>query len=889
MLKSNYKLLLSGLEPFKANQDSNFINVGERMNVTGSKKFLKCIQQEDYDTALKIAREQVEGGAQILDINVDEALIDGVPVMQKLLFLIAAEPDIARIPLMIDSSKWHIIEAALKCVQGKCIVNSISLKDGEQQFIDKAILIRKYGAAVIVMAFDELGQADTLERRIEICSRAYHLLTEKINFPPQDIIFDPNIFPIATGMSEHNRNALDFFEATKWIKQNLPGSLVSGGVSNVSFSFRGNNFIREAIHACFLYHAIQYGMDMGIVNPQQLMIYDDIHFELKSLIEDVLFNKHDEAGEKLLEYSTQHQFNHDKKAVVEQEWRQGNLQERFTHSLVHGVLDYIEDDVQEALNVYSKPLEIIEGPLMTGMNVVGDLFGSGKMFLPQVVKSARVMKKAVAILEPLILNDKLAHQQSSQAKKILMATVKGDVHDIGKNIVGVVLACNGYDIIDLGVMVPLEKIVDEAVRLQVDAIGLSGLITPSLDEMIYVAQELERRRLKIPLLIGGATTSKVHTAVKIFPEYSGIISHINDASKAVPVLSQILQEDNAKRQAFEADIRHEHKRIIQHYHNHQRNKSYLSLDQARLNKAQLVFDDAHVFTPQYIGTQVLPKINVDDIIPFIDWTPFFQTWNLFGKYPAILKDEKVGLEAQKLFDDLQSLLNDNTIRQAIHIKAVFGIFPAYSTADDMIVLPEEGYKFITLRQQSQKTSGQPNWALSDFIAPQDTINDYIGAFVVTVTGDIETIINTYKNKGDDYNCIMLQALCDRLAEATAEWLHYRVRTYYWGYSQESMNIQDLISEKYQGIRPAPGYPACPDHLEKNTIWSLLNVEENIGVQLTESMAMYPTSSVSGYYFAHPQSQYFGLGKILEDQLKDYAQRRGISLEESRKWLSPNLF
>lgn len=886
MFKNNHKLILSGLEAFKADDQSNFINIGERMNVTGSKNFLKFIQTENYDAALNIAREQVEGGAQILDINVDEALIDGEEAMKKLLFLIAAEPDIAKIPLMIDSSKWHIIEAALKCVQGKCIVNSISLKDGEEAFISKAKAIKKYGAAIVVMAFDEKGQADNLDRRIEICHRAYHLLIDKANFPPTDIIFDPNIFPIATGMMEHNKNAIDFFEATKWIKENLPGCLVSGGISNVSFSFRGNNHIREAIHSCFLYHGIKYGLDMGIVNPSQLEIYDNIQAELRLLIENVLFNRHENASEELLEFSMKNIQINRKKEIKTSAWRYENLQNRITHALVHGIMDYIDEDIEEALKIYEKPIDIIEGPLMNGMNVVGDLFGSGKMFLPQVVKSARVMKKAVAILEPLILKEK---SSNAQAKKILMATVKGDVHDIGKNIVSVVLACNGYDIIDLGVMVPLERIIDEAVDKKADVIGLSGLITPSLDEMIYVAQELQRRNLSIPLLIGGATTSKVHTAVKIFPEYSGLVCQINDASKAVPILSQILQEDIDKKTAFFNKTKNEHIKIKQHYDNHKASKTYISLDEARKNKVCLNFNENTVPAPHKKGIVIHESIDIESVVPFIDWTPFFQTWNLFGKYPQILNDENVGAAATKTYNDAQILLNDFIENRSLKIKAIHGIFQAYSNDIDEIILPELNKKLITLRQQSKKTSGQPNLALSDFIAHKSSeIIDHIGLFAVTAGGGIEEILKKFKEQQDDYNAIMTQAIADRLAEATAEYIHFLVRTNYWGYSNEEMNIDAMIRETYQGIRPAPGYPACPDHLEKNTIWEILEVENKIGISLTESLAMYPTASVSGYYFAHPEAKYFGLGKIQHDQVLDYANRRNISIESAQKWLAPNI-
>ena len=885
-------LKLSGLEPLVVTPESNFVNVGERTNVTGSRRFLRLIEQGDYTTAIEIAREQVEGGAQVLDVNMDEGMIDGVKAMTKFLNLIAAEPDISRIPIMIDSSKWEIIEAGLKVVQGKCVVNSISLKEGEENFIKQAKTIRRYGAAVIVMAFDEDGQADTLERRIEICKRSYKVLVEQVNFPPEDIIFDPNVFPVATGMEEHKLNALDFFKSAKWIRENLPHAHVSGGVSNVSFSFRGNNRVREAMHSAFLYHGIQHGMNMGIVNPSMLEIYDEIPKDLLEHVEDVLLNRRDDATERLLDFAETLINDQKDQKVKVKAWRNDALQDRITHSLVKGIDEFIEEDVEEARMAVAKPIEVIEGHLMTGMNVVGDLFGSGKMFLPQVVKSARVMKKAVAYLLPYIEAEKDGKQQA--AGKILMATVKGDVHDIGKNIVGVVLACNNYEIIDLGVMVPPEKIIETAKQEQVDIIGLSGLITPSLDEMIYIAQELKRQALDVPLLIGGATTSKAHTAVKIAPELETSVVHVNDASRAVTVAGSLLNKENAP--AYKAQIREEYETFRAKFLDRQETKEHISLNLARERKLKLDWDNFTPVVPQHLGVQVIEQQDLDDLVPFIDWSPFFRSWDLHGHYPAILNDEIVGEQATDLFADAQVLLTEILDKKLLTAKAVFGLFPANTVEeDDIEVYASQDRKktlgkFISLRQQLKKRPGKPNIALADFIAPKATgLADHIGAFCVTAGFGTAELAKQYEDDNDDYNAIMIKALADRFAEAFAEYLHRKVRINHWGYAaQESLDNDALIKEKYTGIRPAPGYPACPDHLEKNTIWELLQVEERIGVSLTESLAMWPAASVSGYYFAHPEASYFGLGKITQDQLESYAQRKNITIEEAEKWLRPNL-
>lgn len=1019
-------LRLSGLEPLIITPETNFVNVGERTNVTGSRKFLRLIKEGNYEAAVDIARAQVEGGAQIIDVNMDEGMLDGVEAMTKFLNLIAAEPDIARVPVMIDSSKWEIIEAGLKVIQGKGVVNSISLKEGEAAFIHHAKLIKRYGAAVIVMAFDEVGQADTYERRIEICKRSYDILVNQVGFPPTDIIFDPNIFPVATGMEEHRRNAVDFFLATKWIRENLPYAHISGGVSNVSFSFRGNDKVREAMHSAFLYHAIQHGMTMGIVNPEMLEIYDEIDPELLTYVEDVLLDRRDDATERLLDYAENLKSDTKTTDKVVQEWRNGSVQERLTHSLVKGLDEFIEQDVEEARQLVDRPIQVIEQHLMNGMNVVGDLFGSGKMFLPQVVKSARVMKKAVAYLLPFIEASKrppapkegvkplqywetanpslygllkdyakqmrfkpteaeeilwktlsgkklegykfrrqhiigqyitdficlrenliievdgLIHQlpenQESDADrtdwlrkegyhvirftnnevihetekvlttilavlkappsgaggagKVLMATVKGDVHDIGKNIVSVVLACNNFEIIDLGVMVPPEKIIQTAVAENVDIIGLSGLITPSLDEMVYLAKEMERLNISIPIMIGGATTSRAHTAVKIAPEYTGSVVHVNDASRAVTVASNLLQPEN--KAAYAEQIREEYDQLREGYLNRSREKEYLRIAEARANKLQLDWSHYQPAKPNFIGVQEV-QVTLADLVPFIDWTPFFHSWQLFGKYPAILKDEVVGEQAQQLFDDAQKMLAQIVSENWFTAKGLVGIFPANTVNDDDIeVQPTTDNQlpttFLTLRQQSKKNVGAPNIALADFIAPKETgIQDYIGCFCVTTGFGVDERAAAFEKELDDYHAIMVKALGDRLAEAFAEYLHLKVRKEIWGYaSDEQLDNPALIAEDYKGIRPAPGYPACPDHLEKPTIWSLLQVEERIGVTLTESMAMWPAASVSGYYFAHPESKYFGLGKIKADQVEDYAQRRGVTVDVAHKWLAPNV-
>ena len=885
-------LKLSGLEPLVVTPESNFVNVGERTNVTGSRKFLRLIEQGDYSTAIEIARDQVEGGAQILDVNMDEGMIDGVKAMTTFLNLLTAEPDISRIPIMIDSSKWEIIEAGLKVVQGKCVVNSISLKEGEETFIHHAKTIRRYGAAVIVMAFDEAGQADTLERRIEICKRSYEILVEQVNFPPEDIIFDPNVFPVATGMEEHKLNALEFFKSAQWIRKNLPHAHVSGGVSNVSFSFRGNNRVREAMHSAFLYHGIQHGMNMGIVNPTMLEIYDEIPKDLLEYVEDVLLNRRDDATERLLDFAETLINDQKDKKVEVKAWRNDPLQDRITHSLVKGIDEFIDEDVEEARQAVDKPIEVIEGHLMNGMNVVGDLFGSGKMFLPQVVKSARVMKKAVAYLLPYIEAEKDGKQEA--AGKILMATVKGDVHDIGKNIVGVVLACNNYEIIDLGVMVPPEKIIETAIKEQVDIIGLSGLITPSLDEMIYIAQELKRQTLDIPLLIGGATTSKAHTAVKIAPELDSSVVHVNDASRAVTVAGSLLNRETSG--DYKKRIQEEYSVFRAKFLDRQETKEHIDLKTARARKIKLDWENFSPFTPNKTGIQRIENQNLDALVPYIDWSPFFRSWDLHGHYPAILNDAIVGEQATDLFADAQVILSEILDKKLLTAKAVFGLFPANTVADDDIeVYSSEArdnvaVKFLTLRQQLKKREGKTNAALADFVAPKASGKaDYIGAFCVTAGFGTTELAQQYEDANDDYNAIMVKALADRLAEAYAEYLHEQVRRKHWGYAaEERLDNEALIKESYKGIRPAPGYPACPDHLEKQTIWKLLNVEEEIGVSLTESLAMWPAASVSGYYFAHPEAHYFGVGKITQDQVESFAQRKNIAVEEAKKWLRPNL-
>lgn len=882
---------LSGLEPVTLRPESNFMNVGERTNVTGSKKFLRLIKEGNYEEALSIAREQVEGGAQVIDVNMDEGMLDSEKAMTTFLNLIASEPDISRVPIMIDSSKWSVIEAGLKCVQGKAIVNSISLKEGEEKFIEQAEKIKQYGAAVIVMAFDEVGQADTLQRRIDICKRAYDVLVNKVHFPPQDIIFDPNIFPVATGMEEHRLNALDFFNATKWIKGNLPHAKVSGGVSNVSFSFRGNDHVREAIHSAFLYHAIKHGMDMGIVNPSQLVIYDDIDKELLELVEDVLLNRRDDATERLVTHAEKLKGVSTQKNEKDEEWRKGTVEERLSYSLVKGIVEYIDADTEEARQKLGKPLNVIEGPLMDGMNVVGDLFGSGKMFLPQVIKSARVMKKAVAYLEPFLQQEKEANKKAGimgngrqNAGKILLATVKGDVHDIGKNIVGVVLACNNYEIVDLGVMVSCDKILEEAKKHEVDVIGLSGLITPSLDEMVHVAKEMERLKFKTPLLIGGATTSKVHTAVKIAQNYSGPVVHVNDASKSVPVASSLISDE--LRASFMLEVQKDYERVREQNKNAQSQNKFISLAEARENKYKVDWSKASVTKPLKLGNTVFNDFDLNEVAKHIDWTPFFHSWEMKGSYPKILEDKERGAEAKKLFDDAQTMLKQIISEKWLTAKAVVGLYPAKQMNDDDIAVFDENGKqieiFHTLRQQTKKPAGQYNIALADFVSPEQ---DYIGAFACSTGFGIDEHVARFEKDHDDYKAILLKALADRLAEAFAECLHKKVRTQIWGYAKnENLSNEQLIKEEYEGIRPAPGYPAQPDHLEKLTIWKLLDVEKNTGIILTESLAMVPTAAVSGLYFSNKESHYFGLGKITKEQVEDYAKRKKIDFEKAERWL-----
>ena len=882
-------LTLSGLEPLVVTPESNFVNVGERTNVTGSRKFLRLIKEEKFEEALSVARDQVEGGAQIIDVNMDEGMLDGVHAMTTFLNLIASEPDISRVPIMIDSSKWEIIEAGLKVVQGKCVVNSISLKEGEHEFIRQAKLIKRYGAAVIVMAFDEIGQADTYQRRIDICKRSYDILVETVKFAPQDIIFDPNIFPVATGMDEHRKNALDFFQATKWIRTNLPYANVSGGVSNVSFSFRGNNIVREAINSAFLFHAIKNGMNIGIVNPTLLEIYDEIPKDLLECVEDVLFDRKDDATERLLDLAETLKGQKNNVEVAVLEWRNNSLQERITHGLVKGIDAFIVEDVEEARQLAQKPIEVIEGHLMIGMNVVGDLFGSGKMFLPQVVKSARVMKRAVAYLQPFIEAEK--DGKVEYAGKILMATVKGDVHDIGKNIVSVVLGCNNYEIVDLGVMVPPEKIIETAIKEKVDIIGLSGLITPSLDEMVYVSKEMEKTDLSIPLMIGGATTSKAHAAVKIAPHYSNTVIHVNDASRAVTVVGDLLKKNN---QEHLKELKASYDVFRSNFLSRTKQKEYISIQEARAKKYKIEWNQTSIVKPKKLGIQVVQDFDITKLEEFIDWSPFFRSWDLHGKYPNILEDEIVGTQATELFRDAQELLQRIFSEKLLGAKAVFGLFPANTVhEDDIEIYDEDGniqQTFLTLRQQLKKRAEVPNIALSDFIAPKSSgKTDYMGCFCVSTGFGTKALADDFEANNDDYNAIMIKALADRLAEAFAEYLHKEVRMNHWGYAaDEDLSNTELIKESYKGIRPAPGYPACPDHLEKQTIWKLLEVKKQIGVELTESLAMWPAASVSGYYFGNPEAKYFGLGKITEDQLIDYSKRREISIEDARKWLNPNL-
>lgn len=884
---------LSGLEPLTIFEGSTFVNIGERTNVTGSKKFARLILNEKYEEALAVAREQVENGAQIIDVNMDEGMLDSEKAMVHFLNLIASEPDISKVPIMIDSSKWSVIEAGLKCVQGKSIVNSISLKEGEEKFREIARKVRSYGAAVVVMAFDEAGQADSYERRIQICERAYRILTQEVGFPAEDIIFDPNILTVATGIEEHNNYAVDFINATRWIKQNLPGVRVSGGVSNISFSFRGNDAVREAMHTVFLYHAIQAGLDMGIVNAGQIEVYEEIPKDLLALCEDVLLNRRPDATERLIEYAERVK-NKGKEVIKDEAWRQAPVQERLTHALVKGITDYIDADIEEARQQYERPLEVIEGPLMAGMNVVGDLFGAGKMFLPQVVKSARVMKKAVAYLLPYIEAAKLPGDKSKNAGKVLLATVKGDVHDIGKNIVGVVLACNNYEIVDLGVMVTCDKILQTAREINADIIGLSGLITPSLDEMVFVAKEMERLNFTTPLLIGGATTSRAHTAVKIDQNYGGPVVHVLDASRTVPVVGNLLQPEH--KAAYAQNLKAEYSVLRDSYLNRKKDKQFVSLAEARANKFPIAWQAEDVYTPRVLGTQVITDYPLSELVDYIDWTPFFQAWELHGKYPKILSDEVVGAEAVRLFADAQVLLKKIVQEKLLQANAVVGLYPANTVNDDDIeVYTDESRQlsqitFRTLRQQGKKGGGVANLALADFIAPQESgLSDYIGAFAVTTGIGIEQLIQQFEADHDDYNSIMIKALADRLAEAFAERLHEKVRQEWWGYAPcEQLTNDELVAETYQGIRPAPGYPACPEHSEKMPLFELLQAEKNTGITLTESMAMYPTAAVAGLYFAHPRARYFGLGKIDKDQVKDYARRKNMTLTEAERWLAPNL-
>jgi 5-methyltetrahydrofolate--homocysteine methyltransferase len=882
----------SGLEAFIITPQTNFVNIGERTNVTGSRKFARLIREGNFEEALSVAQQQVEGGAQILDVNFDEAMLDSEASMQHFLNLIASEPEISRLPIMIDSSKWSVIEAGLKCVQGKSIVNSISLKEGEEAFLERARKIRQYGAATVVMAFDEEGQAADYERRIEICKRSYELLTQKAGFAPHDIIFDPNILTVATGIEEHNGYAVDFIRATRWIKENLPGALVSGGVSNVSFSFRGNDHVREAIHSAFLYHAIKAGLDMGIVNAGQLTVYEEIEPRLKEGVEDVLLNRRPDATDRLLAYAEEIKGQgSEKTAAQEQAWRQQPVAERLKHALVKGIVEYIEEDTEEARQQFEKPLHVIEGPLMAGMNVVGDLFGEGKMFLPQVVKSARVMKRAVAYLFPYLEAEK-AEGASSSAGKVLMATVKGDVHDIGKNIVGVVLGCNGYEVIDLGVMVSLQKILDEAQAQQVNIIGLSGLITPSLDEMIYVAQEMEARKMQQPLLIGGATTSRIHTAVKIAPAYSAAVVHVADASRAVTVASKLM---GGERDAYRAEIRAEYDHMRAGHGQRQRDKNYRSIEEARQNKFSPSWEGYQPPRPKFLGTEKFVNYPLEEIARYIDWTPFFQTWELKGRYPNILQDEKQGEVARKLFEDAHQMLQEIIRSRKLQANAVIGFWPATVVESDTIQLFRDDSRqqpldqFHTLRQQGQKAAGVPNLSFADFVAPQETgLPDYVGGFAVTAGLGLDKLVNAYQTAHDDYSAILAKALADRLAEAFAELMHERVRREFWGYApDEQLDAEGLIKEKYQGIRPAPGYPGCPDHTEKITLFRLLGAEA-IGMQLTENLAMLPAAAVSGLYYSHPGSRYFGLGKIGRDQVEDIAHRKGVPFAEMERWLKPNL-
>jgi 5-methyltetrahydrofolate--homocysteine methyltransferase len=888
-----HELQLSGLEPLFVNSTTGFINVGERTNVTGSKKFARLIKEGNYDEALSIARQQVESGAQVIDVNVDEGMLDSEKVMKEFLNLIASEPEISRVPVMIDSSKWTVIENGLQCVQGKSIVNSISLKEGEEIFKERARKVLQYGAATIVMAFDEQGQADSLERRKEICKRAYDILVNEVGFPPEDIIFDPNVLTVATGIEEHNNYAVDFIESVRWIRENLPYAKVSGGISNVSFSFRGNEPVREAMHAAFLYHAIKAGLNMGIVNAGQLAIYEDIEPELLLRVEDVLLNRREDATERLVSFAETIQGGGEKAEAKAAEWRNAPVEERLRHALIKGIVEFIEEDTEEARKLYPSPLQVIEGPLMNGMNAIGDLFAEGKMFLPQVVKSARVMKRSVACLIPHIEEEKARNKDTRAAAKVLLATVKGDVHDIGKNIVAVVLACNNYDVVDIGVMMPCEKILEAVEREKADLLGLSGLITPSLDEMVHVAREMERLGMKIPLLIGGATTSRMHTAVKIAPVYSGPVVQVLDASRSVPVVNSLLNP--ALSPDYITKLKQEQEGLRESHSSRNSSKSYLSLSEARSNRPSLRWDDSTVYKPLKPGITLLEDVTAAALRPYIDWTPFFMAWELHGRYPQIFDDAKYGHEAKKLFDDANALLDRIEREQLLGLKGIAGIFPANSAEDDINIYTDENRTTLlatlhTLRQQQKNEDGKPNLALADFIASDNSgIKDYIGGFAVTAGLGIEKVLKQFSLEQDDYHRIMTQALADRLAEAFAEMLHEKVRRELWGYApDENLNNEELLAEKYQGIRPAPGYPACPDHTEKAELFTLLNAETNTGITLTETFAMNPAASVSGLYFAHPAARYFMLGKIGRDQVEEYAMRKGMSIKETEKWLAPAL-
>jgi 5-methyltetrahydrofolate--homocysteine methyltransferase len=885
-------LRLSGLEPLVVRPETNFVNIGERTNVTGSRRFARLIEANDYEEALSVAAQQVDSGAQLIDVNMDEGMLDSEAAMVRLLRLMATEPDIARVPVVVDSSKWSVIEAGLKCLQGKGVVNSISLKEGEEAFREQARRVRRYGAAVIVMAFDEDGQADSLERRKEVCARAYRILTDDLGFPPQDIIFDPNVFAVATGIAEHNTYAMDFIEATRWIKEHLPGAKVSGGVSNLSFSFRGNNRVREAMHTAFLYHAIRAGMDMGIVNAGQIEIYDEVPDDLLERVEDVLFNRREDATERLVDLAEEYAGTTEEDEKKQAAWRSESVEKRLSHALVKGIVEHVVDDVEEARLLYESPLDVIEGPLMDGMNVVGQLFGAGKMFLPQVVKSARVMKKAVAHLIPYIEEEKKRNKDTRPRARILLATVKGDVHDIGKNIVGVVLACNNYEVIDLGVMVPADKILAAAVDQNVDVIGLSGLITPSLDEMVHVAREMTRLKFDRPLLIGGATTSKIHTAVKIEPNYVHPVVHVLDASRSVGVVSRLVSD---QRDVFAQEVRTEYEGLREQHLRRTARKAYLSIEEARANRYTCDWDQVPISKPAFLGVQRLDEISVAEIRPYIDWTPFFITWQLRGKYPMLFDDGEVGAEARKLFDDANEMLDRMVRDELLTARGVVGLWPANSVGDDVELYADDAREDVlavlhTLRQQAKKTPGRPNRALADFVAPKETgIHDYVGAFAVTAGHGVDALASAFDRDHDDYNKIMVKALADRLAEALAEMLHRRVRTDLWGYApDEALENEELIRERYRGIRPAPGYPACPDHTEKATMWDLLDAEEATGIELTESLAMYPAASVCGLYFAHPDAAYFNVGKIARDQMCDYAERKGMPVGDLERWLSTRL-